>query len=118
MRAIPPPEIEPLEFFERWLERAVAADPERRARLSKLDARIQFDLAGREGGSFYLELRGGRVRGGGGRLESPDLRLWLEVETWRRLNAGKLSAPMAAARGLLRFEGNLYLALRLHFLLS
>lgn len=118
MRARPPPEIEPREFFESWLEAAVAEDPERRARVSKLDACIQFELAGCAGGCFYVELCDGRARGGGGRLEKPDLRLWLEVDTWRRLNSGELSAPLAAARGLLRFEGNLYLALKLHFLLA
>jgi putative sterol carrier protein len=117
-RAIPPRDILPRDFFETWVPQAVRSDPERRARIADLAAAIQFELAGPDGGDFHLRVERGEVRGGAGRLDAADLVLRLSVETWRRLNAGDLSAPHALLTGQLRFHGSLYLALRLHFILG
>ena len=56
--------------------------------------------------------------GASGSVEAPDLVLSLDVATWRRLNAGEISAPHALLSGALRFRGSVYLALRLHFILG
>jgi putative sterol carrier protein len=118
VRAIPPRDIPPREFFETWVPGAVRADPGRRERIAELVARIHFELAGPDGGDFHLEIARGEVRGGAGAIDDADLVLRLSVETWRRLNAGELSAPHALLTGQLRFHGSLYLALRLHFILG
>jgi putative sterol carrier protein len=117
-RAIPPAEISPLEFFERWVPDAVNHDAERRARIADLRARIQFQLDGPDGGAYWLHVEDGRVVGAAGVAEAPDLVLHLDVGTWRRLNAGEISAPHALLTGALRFRGSIYLALRLHFILG
>jgi putative sterol carrier protein len=117
-RAVPPSDISPREFFVRWVPEAVHSDAERRQRIADLEARIQFELSGPEGGEFHLRVDRGAVRGGTGRLDEADLVLRLSVETWRRLNAGEISAPHALLAGQLRFHGSLYLALRLHFILG
>ncbi len=57
------------------------------------------------------------MRGFPGKVDSPDLTLDLSIETWRQLNAGELNAVQAAARRALRFRGNMFLALKVHFLL-
>ncbi len=117
-RAVPPAEISPLEFFERWVPDAVNHDAERRDRIAELRAKIQFELDGQGGGAYWLHVEGGRVQGSAGVLDAPDLVLRLDVPTWRRLNAGELSAPHALLTGALRFRGSVYLALRLHFILG
>lgn len=117
-RAVPPYEITPLEFFERWVPDAVNSDAERRARIADLRARIQFELDGPDGGAYWLHVEDGHVVGAAGTVEAPDLVLRLDVATWRRLNAGELSAPHALLTGALRFRGSIYLALRLHFILG
>ncbi len=117
-RAVPPAEISPIEFFERWVPEATSRDAERRARIADLRARIQFRLDGPGGGAYWLLVEEGRVVGSQGELDAPDLVLTLDVPTWRRLNAGELSAPHALLSGALRFRGSVYLALRLHFLLG
>lgn len=117
-RAVPPGDISPAEFFERWIPAAVASDSDRRRRIAELDVTIQFELSGEGGGSYYLQLDAGAVRGYPGRVEAPDLTLDLSVEIWRRLNRGELNAAQAAARRMLRFKGNMYLALKVHFLLK
>ena len=83
-----------------------------------LNARIQFELAGDGGGPFWLELCDGAIRGDSGRLDAPDLVLSTDLETWRKLNAGELKAPTAVMKGRLRFQGSMYLALKIHFILG
>ena len=117
-RARPPDDIEPAEFFRRWAPEAVNGDPERRAKIEGLNARIQFELAGPGGGDYWLELANGTVRGDVGRVEAPELVLITDVETWRQLNAGEIKAPTAVMKGKLRFQGSMFLALKVHFIIG
>jgi putative sterol carrier protein len=117
-RPVPPAEIEPLDFFARWLPEVVAADPERRARLAETAATLQFVLLGDGGGSFLLRVDAGFVSGAAGAAEAADLRIELDVATWRALNDGTLSAPEAFLRRRLRLDGNLALALKLHVIIG
>jgi len=117
-RPVPPDEIEPLEFFTRWLPGIVAADPERRQRLGDTAATLQFDLMGDGGGSFLLRVESGQVSGSVGPGEAVDLRLELDLETWRALNDGSLSAPEAFLRRRLRLQGDFLLALKLQLIIG
>jgi putative sterol carrier protein len=117
-RPLPPSEIDPLDFFERWLPEVVAADPERRERLGDTTATLQFDLLGEGGGSFLLYVESGWVHGGPGPGEGVDLRLELDVTTWRALNDGSLSAHEAFLRRRLRVQGNFALALKLQLIIG
>ena len=93
-------------------------DPERRKKLDTLAARIQFDIAGPGGGLFWLWIGAGDVQGGEGPIEAPDLVLLTDLETWRALNAGEMKAPTAVMKGKLKFQGSMYLALRIHFIIG
>ncbi len=117
-RPIPPSEIDPLEFFTRWLPEVTAADPERRRRLGDTRATLQFDLLGDGGGSFLLHVEAGVLRGEPGPAAAVDLRLELDLETWRALNEGSLSAPEAVLRRRLRVEGSFVLALKLQLIIG
>jgi putative sterol carrier protein len=117
-RPVPPPEIEPLEFFTRWLPEVVAGDAERRRRLGDTAATLQFELAGEGGGTFQLHVAEGTVRGEAGPAPAADLRLELDVPTWRALNAGTLSAPEAFLRRRLRVHGSFLLALKLQLIIG
>ena len=50
--------------------------------------------------------------------EAVDLRLELDVTTWRALNDGTLSAPEAFLRRRLRVHGNFVLALKLQLIIG
>ena len=117
-RPIPPPDIAPAEFFSDWIPGVVAGDAERQARLGTTVAVLEFVLEGEGGGSFQLSLREGLVEGSAGTPARADLRLRLDVATWRELNSGALSAPEAFLRRRVRLEGNLVLALKLHFIIG
>jgi putative sterol carrier protein len=115
-RPLPPSEIDPLDFFLRWLPEVVAADPVRRQRLADTTATLQFDLI--DHGSFLLYVEAGSVRGAAGPAPAADLRLELDLATWRALNDGSLSAPEAFLRRRLRMEGSFALALKLHLIIG
>lgn len=117
-RARPPGDIAPADFFRSWAPDAVHSDPERRKKLENLRVRIQFDLAGEGGGLYWLLIGDGEVTGGDGPLGEPDLVLSTDMETWRKLNAGEIKAPTAVMKGKLRFQGSMYLALRIHFIIG
>ncbi len=118
MRAVPPPDIAPAEFFSRWLPWVVGADAERRAQLGDTAATIVFGLEGEGGGTFFVRIENGAVTGGAGAPEPVDLRVRVDVESWRALNAGTLSAPRAFLQRRVHLSGNLRLAVKLHLILG
>lgn len=119
-RAQPPEDISPHAFFTRWVPEQVASDETRRQRLGDTEARLLFELSDAEVGErqFTLHIQEGRVRGEPGGVEKPDLAVRVDVETWRALNRGDLSAPEALLRRRVHISGNLVLALKLHLILG
>jgi len=117
-RPLPPPDIAPELFFTRWIPEVVGADPERASRLGETEAVLEFRLEGEGGGHFHLRVREGAVEGYCGPPARSDLRVHLDVETWRLLNSGELSAPEALVRRRVRLEGNLALAIKLHLIIG
>lgn len=117
-RAKPPVDITPADFFLLWVPGQVANDAERRAKLAETEATVQFDLTGAGGGRFTITISRGEVQGREGSAAEPDLRVELSVDTWRRLNAGEVSAPEAILKRDMRFTGSFLLGLKLHLLLG
>jgi putative sterol carrier protein len=118
-RAQPPEDISPQEFFTAWVPASVASDDARRARLGDTHAALLFlieDAGGQQ--AFTVEIAGGQVSGRAGRPEHANLEVRVDVETWRALNRGDLSAPEALLRRRLHVSGNLLLALKLHLILG
>jgi putative sterol carrier protein len=117
-RAVPPNEITAEDFFTRWVPDAVAQDPRRRERLGATPHDLEFTLEGEGGGVFGVHIADGAVRGSVGALEHADLRVRLDVETWRALNRGEMSAPEAFLRRRVHLHGSLILAVKLHLILG
>jgi putative sterol carrier protein len=118
MRAVPPPDIAPVEFFTRWLPWVVEHDAARRAQLGDTRATIVFELEGEGGGVFFARIEHGAVHGGAGEPEHGDLRVRVDLASWRALNAGTLSAPRALLQRRVHLSGNLVLAVRLHLIIG
>jgi putative sterol carrier protein len=117
-RPSPPDDIAPEEFFTRWIPGVVAADSERQRRLGGAGCVLLFELEGEGGGLFHLRVCEGAVEGYAGAPARADLRVRLDIDTWRDLNRGALSAPEAFLRRRVRLEGNLALALKLHLIIG
>ena len=117
-RAIPPPDLALDEFFTRWLPAAVSADPERREQLAETVATLVFDVHGEGGGLYHLRIAGGVITGFAGEPATADLRVRVDLASWRALNAGTLSAPEAFLRRRVQLSGNLFLAVKLHLIIG
>ena len=117
-RLRPPEDIAPHDFFTRWLPASVARDPERRSQIEKTDATLVFVLEGDEGGTFTVRVADGIVQGRAGRADASDLEVRVDLDTWRQLNSGSLTAPEAVVRRRLKLSGDLILALKLHLILG
>jgi putative sterol carrier protein len=117
-RPHPAPDISPEQFFTEWIPRIVRDDPKRNARLGATDAILEFNLQGDGGGAFQLHVRDGQVTGSVGPAKKPTLRLTLDMPTWRKLNSGELSAPHAFVTRKVKLEGNIGLAMKLHFIIG
>ena len=117
-RARPPDDISPHEFFTSWVPASVAEDGERRRRLGETRASLVFALVGEIEEVYTVHIAEGEVRGEPGRAPAPDLEVEVDVETWRSLNRGDVSAPEAVVRRRLRFTGDFVLALKLHLILG
>ncbi len=117
-RVRPPDDILPARFFLSWVPEAVAGDSERRERLGDTEATIVFELTGDEGGVYTMEIAAGRVVGREGAAPDPDLRVQLDVATWRKLNRGEISAPEALLKRKLHLRGSFLLGLKLNLILG
>lgn len=117
-RAHPPDDITPEAFFTTWVPAAVSADPDRQRRLGETKAVVQFELSGADGGLFGVRIDAGQVTGYAGEEAKPDLRVRLDVPTWRELNRGAISAPEALLRRRVHLHGSFVLALKLHLILG
>lgn len=121
-RAVPPPDIAPHDFFTRWVPSVVRDDESRRRRLGDTQAVLEFHLVddegSGEGGIYALHIEEGEVRGQPGEVTAADLRIRLELSTWRALNEGRLSAPEAFLRRRIRLTGDLRLAVKLHVIIG
>jgi len=117
-RAKPPDDISPHDFFTRWIPESVAADEQRHSKLRSTRAVVVFELSGEGGGPYTIRIEDGRVTGEPGDGPSPDLRVRVDVATWRDLNAGRISAPEALLRRRVKLEGDFLLGLKLHLIIG
>ena len=58
------------------------------------------------------------MRGTEGPVENPDLRVLIDVDTWRKLNSGDISAPEALLKRKVKLHGDFLLGLKLHLILG
>ena len=117
-RTRPPVDISAADFFTRWIGESVAGDAARRERLADTRAVMLFEVTGEGGGVFTVFVDGGTVRGERGRPQDPDLEVEVDVETWRRLNAGDLNAAEAALQRRVKLKGDPLPAIKLHLILG
>lgn len=70
-----------------------------------LDAAIQFDIGGPDGGSWYLKAVHGRVEVGRGEVERPNMTARMSQAVLVEIAAGATSAQDAFRSGRIEVEG-------------
>ena len=100
-------------IFERMATR-VAADPNLPA---KVNAVFQFNLAGEQGGSWVVDMKGaGEVRAG--TAANPDCTIAMSETDFVALAEGKLNPMAAFSSGRLKITGNPMIAMKLQSLFA
>jgi putative sterol carrier protein len=88
------------------------------SKVEDVNATIQFDLSGDNGGFFWLKLNGGQIESGQGALDSPNMTLKASADDWAAVVNGELNAMQAFMSGKLKIQGNMGLAMKLQSLLG
>jgi putative sterol carrier protein len=76
-------------------------------------ARYQFDLAGPDGGRWWIEVTDGKFEMARGQIENPNVTFSASDRDWVALSNGKLNGTWAVFTGRLKIHGPRSLARKL-----
>jgi len=80
---------------------------------SGVDAIIQFDLSGDDGGQFYIHINDGSMEIHDGMAESPKTTLVASAENYYKVATGELAAMPAVMSGKLKIKGDMGMAMKM-----
>lgn len=78
-----------------------------------VNATIQFNLSGENGGLFWIKVNNGACESGEGQAETPKMTLKAVADDWHAVSTGKLNAMQAFMSGKLKIEGDMGLAMKM-----
>jgi putative sterol carrier protein len=88
------------------------------AKAEGVSAVIQFNLAGDNGGLFWLKIADGKCEAGQGQAESPKMTLKANADDWFAVSTGKMNPMQAFMSGKIKIEGDMGMAMKLQTLFS
>ena len=103
------------EVAQIFTDMAENVDP---AKTAGINATIQFDLSGDNGGPYWLRMADGRTESGSGRVENPNMTLRAAADDWVAVVKGELNAMQAFMSGKVKIQGDMGLAMKLQVLLG
>ena len=81
-----------------------------------LDAVLQFDLSGDDGGQFYLVINDGEITKSDGSHESPNMTLKASAEDYYKVATGQMNAMQAFMSGKIKIQGDMSMAMKMQSL--
>lgn len=78
-----------------------------------VDAVIQFDLSGENGGQFWVKVTDGHVTAGSGTGENPKITIKSSIDTWMDVAHGKTNVVNAFMMGKLKVQGDMGLGIKM-----
>ncbi len=82
-------------------------------KVGDIDATIQFDLSGDNGGLYWIKINDGQAESGEGATDSPTMTLKSTADDWFAVYNGELNAMNAFMQGKLKIQGDMGLAMKL-----
>lgn len=83
-----------------------------------LDATIQFDLSGDNGGQFYLIVNNGQGEAHEGTTDDARMTLQADADEWYKVMTGETKAMTAFMSGKIKIKGDMGLAMKLQPMLG
>jgi putative sterol carrier protein len=77
-----------------------------------VNATIQYDITGDQGGSWNAVIKDGACTVNAGAAANPSLTLTMSAQDWLDMVSGKLSGQMAFMSGKLKLKGDMGLAMK------
>jgi putative sterol carrier protein len=81
-----------------------------------LNATIQFNLSGDDGGAWFVGVKDGKVTVNKGSISSPNMTMAMTAQDYVDMNTGKLNPQMAFMSGKLKISGDMGLAMKMQTL--
>jgi len=78
-----------------------------------VNATIQYDISGDQGGTWHAVIKDGACAVNAGAAASPNLTLGMSAQDWLDMVGGKLSGQMAFMSGKLKLKGDMGLAMKI-----
>jgi len=78
-----------------------------------VNATIQYDITGDQGGTWSAVIKDGACNVSQGAATNPNLTLTMSSQDWLDMTGGKLSGQMAFMSGKLKLKGDMGLAMKL-----
>ena len=77
-----------------------------------IEARVQFDLSGDNGGTYWLSINQGAATSGEGRIERPQMIVKAQADDYAAMANGDLNPMQAFMSGRVKIQGDMGLAMR------
>lgn len=83
-----------------------------------VNATIQFDLSGDNGGQYWLKLVEGAAETGAGQIADARMTVVATADDWAAMVSGELNAMHAFMSGKIKIQGDMGLAMKLQTLIG
>jgi putative sterol carrier protein len=83
------------------------------AKADGVNAVIQFDLGGENGGLYWLRVADGQCEAGEGQADNPKMTLKASADDWFAVVTGATNAMQAFMSGKIKIQGDMSLAMKL-----
>jgi len=107
-----PTNTEIAQIFPTMCERFIPAKAE------GLNAIIQFDLSGDNGGLYWLRIAEGTCESGEGQAENPKMTLKAQADDWFAVSTGAMNPMQAFMSGKIKIQGDMSMAMKLQTLFA
>lgn len=88
------------------------------SKLAGINATVQFDLSGDDGGTWHVQVTDGKLTSGEGAAEKADATIIMKASDYKDLTSGKLNPMTAFMTGKVKVDGDLNTVMKFQGLFS
>ena len=78
-----------------------------------VNALIQFDLSGDNGGLYWVKVENGTAESGDGAVDNPTMTLKASADDWFAVSTGQMNAMQAFMSGKIKIQGDMSIAMKM-----